>query len=125
MRSDPRHALRHHLNINQPPDDQHLFAYRHNGSWRELHKSTLISRLRKAGKEGNIRLPSGHAFRIGGTLEYLLRGVSFEAMRVKGRWASDAYLKYLRKHAEIMAPYMGEQPAVGEAFTRYALLPVR
>ena len=52
-----------------------------------------------------------HSFRIGGTLEYLLRGLPFDTMRVKGRWASAAFLKYLRHHSEVMAPYMQANPA--------------
>ncbi|TEB31909.1 hypothetical protein FA13DRAFT_1628746, partial [Coprinellus micaceus] len=48
----------------------------------------------------------GHGIRIGPTLEYLLRGVPFDVMKVKGWWASDTFQTYLRKHAQILAPYM-------------------
>jgi hypothetical protein len=46
----------------------------------------------------------GHSIRIGATLEYLLRGVPFEAMKSIGRWSSDSFSKYLRKHAQILRP---------------------
>jgi hypothetical protein len=47
----------------------------------------------------------GHGIRIGAVLEYLLRGMPFEVMKSKGRWASDSFERYLRKHAQILAPY--------------------
>ena len=40
----------------------------------------------------------GYGIRIGSTLEYLLRGMPFKVMKVKGRWASDAFLVYLTQH---------------------------
>ena len=48
----------------------------------------------------------GHGIRIGATLEYLLRGIPFDVMKVKGRWVSNAFQLYLRKHNQILAPYM-------------------
>ena len=53
-----------------------------------------------------INAPSGHSFRIGGTLEYLLQGMSFEVMKSLGRWSSDAFRLYLREHAKVLAPYV-------------------
>ncbi|EKM58991.1 uncharacterized protein PHACADRAFT_77444, partial [Phanerochaete carnosa HHB-10118-sp] len=48
----------------------------------------------------------GHVFCIGGTLEYLLRGLSLETVQTLGRWASDAFHVYLCKHSQILAPYV-------------------
>jgi len=48
----------------------------------------------------------GHGIRIGVTLEYLPRGIPFDVMKVKGRWASDAFRLYLQKHNQILVPYM-------------------
>ncbi|KAG2057448.1 hypothetical protein BDR06DRAFT_179454 [Suillus hirtellus] len=62
----------------------------------------------------------GHGIRIGGTLEYLLRGVPFETVKTMGRWNSDSFLLYLRKHAVILAPYLQDHPVL-EPFMRYAL----
>ena len=53
----------------------------------------------------------GHGIRIGATLEYLLWGTPFNVMKVKGCWASNAFLTYLQKHAQILAPYMQANPA--------------
>ena len=79
---------------------------------------------RETKKAGAGKL-QGHSIRIGSTLKYLLRGVPFDVMRTKGRWASDAFLLYLRKHAQILAPYMQATPDVYDTFIRYAMPPVR
>jgi hypothetical protein len=49
-------------------------------------------------------MPHGHAFRIRGTLYYVLKGLPFDAIRIIGQWASDAWQKYLHEHAEIYMP---------------------
>ena len=67
----------------------------------------------------------GHGIRIGSTLEYLLRGIPFDVMKVKGRWASDAFLIYLTKHAQILAPYMQAQPQLHAEFIRLTMPRVR
>ena len=67
----------------------------------------------------------GHGIRIRSTLEYLLRGVPFDVMKVKGRWSSDAFTLYLRKHAQILVPYIQAVPAVHDAFVRLTMPPVR
>ncbi|KAH9051685.1 hypothetical protein EDB87DRAFT_1571246, partial [Lactarius vividus] len=72
-----------------------------------------------------IELLQGHSIRIGSTLEYLLRGVPFDVMKAKGRWARDSFLLYLRKYAVTIAPYIQDVPNVHEAFIRYAMPPMR
>ena len=67
----------------------------------------------------------GHGICIGSTLEYLLRRVPFDVMKVKGHWASDAFTLYLRKHAQIFAPYMQAAPLLHEAFICYTMPPIR
>ncbi|KAG2339249.1 hypothetical protein BDR05DRAFT_892094 [Suillus weaverae] len=61
-----------------------------------------------------------HGIRIGGTLEYLLRGVPFETVKTMGRWHSDSFQVYLRKHAVILAPYLQDHPLL-EPFMHYVL----
>ena len=63
----------------------------------------------------------GRRICIGSTLEYLLRGTPFKVMKVKGQWASDAFLVYLTKHAQILAPYMQAVPEVHENFIRLTM----
>jgi len=55
----------------------------------------------------------------------LLRGVPFDVVKAIGRWASDAFRLYLRKHAQILAPYMQAVPSLHEHFIRYSMPPVR
>ena len=63
----------------------------------------------------------GHGICIGSMLEYLLRGMPFKVMKVEGWWASDAFLVYLTKHAQILAPYMQAVPEVHENFIRLTM----
>ena len=122
---DPDAALAHHLEVNTPPDHAHLFAYRYKTGHRPLTKSKFISELAKAARAAGLEPLQGHGIRIGSTLEYLLRGVPFDVMKVKGRWSSDAFILYLRKHAQILAPYIQAAPAVHDAFTRLMMPAVR
>ncbi|KAF8150539.1 hypothetical protein B0H34DRAFT_784834 [Crassisporium funariophilum] len=39
--TNPKVALNHHLAINQPPEDGHLFAYKHKNGLRPLTKTTF------------------------------------------------------------------------------------
>ena len=74
-----------------------------------------------AATKANLEPLQGHGIHIGSTLEYLLRGVPFEVIKVKGRWASDAFLIYLTKHAQILAPYMQAQPELQAEFVRLTM----
>lgn len=126
----PDTALKRHILINTPAPTEHLFVHTHRKgravSRRPLSKAVFIARLRKAAVAAGINAPpKGHAFRIRGTLEYLLRGVPFDVVKAKGRWASDAFRVYLRKHASIMAPYVQADPLVQESIVRYSMPPVR
>ena len=118
-------SLRRQLSVNRPADDEHLFAYTHtDGSRRPLSRGIFLARLRKAAIDAGVEALSGHSFRIGGTLEYLLRGVPLDAVRTHGRWSSDAFLLYLRKHAQVLAPYIQAHPRWRKAVTS-VLPPVR
>lgn len=104
---DPEDALRAHLRINAPTDDEHLFAFNlPDGRRLPLSKARFMKRIVDAAELAGINAPSGHSFRIGGTLEYLLRGMSFEVVKSLGRWSSDAFRLYLREHAKVLAPYV-------------------
>ena len=48
----------------------------------------------------------GHGIRIGGMLEFLLRGVPFDVTKSLGQWSSDAFSMYLCQHAIIITPYI-------------------
>lgn len=124
--ADPHSALDHHWRINDPPPNAHLFAYRvPNGPHRPLTKPKFLKTLEAALKQANAPALNGHGIRIGSTLEYLLRNVPFDVVKVKGRWASDAFLVYLRRHAQVLAPYLQATPALHNDFLRTTLPPVR
>jgi len=127
--TDPKVALENHLQVNNPPQECHLFAYVHKWglriTYRPLTKTKFLERVAKAARAANLDPLQGHGIRIGSTLEYLLRGVPFDVMRSQGRWAGDSFTLYLRKHAIIMAPYIQAIPAVNEAFIQYTMPPVR
>lgn len=121
---DPEARLRRHLELNPAPANAHLFAYRHSDKWRPLTRPAFVSRIREAAKTAQLPTLQEHGIRIGGTLEHLLRGLPFDVVKAIGRWSSDAFAVYLRKHAVIVAPYIQETPVL-EPFTRYAMPPVR
>ncbi|EGO19220.1 hypothetical protein SERLADRAFT_374499 [Serpula lacrymans var. lacrymans S7.9] len=87
--SDPEEGWLNHIKINNPDSSDHA---------------------------QNLPHFSGHSLRIGATLEYLLRGVPFEVMKAKGRWKSNAFLIYLRRYAQILAPYIQDKPSLHAAF---------
>ena len=122
--SDPQWALHNHMQINCPPADGPLFAYRQGDTHVGLSKPIFLRRLATASKAAGLPLLQGHSLRIGGTLEYLLRGIPFDVVKSIGRWASDAFTLYLRRHAQVLAPYLQSQPAVlAEFHSRQIAMP--
>ena len=121
---NPTAELENHFSVNNPPADSHLFAYVHAASHRPLTKRTFLNRLNTVATSLGLAPLKGHGVRIGGTLEYLLRGIPFDVVKSMGRWSSDAFTLYLRKHAVIMAPYLQGSPVL-ETFTRYTMPHVR
>lgn len=119
--TDPCEALANHRRINNPSNTDHLFAYLHKGRLRPLTKNAFIKRVAQAARAAGLEPLQGHGIRIGATLHYLLRGVPMEAMKVMGRWSSDAFMRYLRKHAQILTPYIQANPEIHRAFSRFIL----
>ncbi|KAH9033674.1 hypothetical protein EDB84DRAFT_1561627 [Lactarius hengduanensis] len=108
--TDPTVALQNHLCVNEPSEASHQFAYRVKNAHRPLTKTKFLERVGKAARAAGLEPLRGHGIRIGSTLEYLLRGVPFDVMKAKGRWAGDSFLLYLRKYAVVIAPYIQEVP---------------
>ncbi|KAF8141015.1 hypothetical protein K438DRAFT_1878853 [Mycena galopus ATCC 62051] len=123
--ADPKTALNNHRTVNSPPADGPLFAYKDGRKHKPLTKSKFLQVLGAAIKQAGHEPMQGHGIRIGATLEYLLRGVPFDVMKTKGRWASNAFELYLTKHAQILAPYMQANPAIHNDFVRYTMPRVR
>lgn len=118
--TDPHAALENHIRVNNPQPGEHLFAHTH-GSRKPLSRHCLMLEINKQLAEAGHQPLKGHSFRIGGTLEFLLRGVSFEVVKSKGRWASDAFQVYLREHAQVMAPYVQDAPTLRDSFIEWQL----
>jgi hypothetical protein len=119
--TDPFDALENHRRINNPPQDSHLFAYQHKGRLRPLTKTAFIKRLGTAALQAGLEPLQGHGIRIGATLFYLLQGMPIEAMKVMGRWSSDAFLAYLRKHAQILTPLIQANPVAHQGFSQFII----
>ena len=90
-----------------------------------LMKSKFPDTITAILKQTGQKPLNGHGIRIGSTLEYLLRNVPFDVVKVKGRWCSDAFLVYLRRHAQILAPYIQARSSLHESFLRLTLPPIR
>ena len=123
--ADPCATFTNHLKVNQPPRVAHLFAYWHNSSYRPLTKMTFLSQMKRALKDAGCPVKHGHSIHIGATLEYLLRGVPFEAMKSLGRWLSDSFSRYLRKHAQILAPYVQANPDLHQRISQEQMSVIR
>ncbi|KAF8624454.1 hypothetical protein AX15_005866 [Amanita polypyramis BW_CC] len=123
--ADPLQALQNHFHVNNPLPNGHLFAYRHGSAYHPLRKKKFLTHINGLLSRAKQEMVQGHSIRIGSTLEYLLRGLSFEALKVKGRWSSDAYTKYLRAHAEIMAPFIQENANLREELVQRTIPPIR
>ncbi|KIK77932.1 hypothetical protein PAXRUDRAFT_17174 [Paxillus rubicundulus Ve08.2h10] len=123
--SNPYTALMNHFKINGPPAEGPHFAYWQDKGYQPLTKKKFLLTLSSMAKKAGIKPLNGHGIHIGSTLKYLLCNVPFEVVKVKGRWVSDAFLTYLRHHAQILTPYMQAQPAVHESFIRYTIPPIR
>lgn len=129
--TDPEAALQNHFRINDPAlNTEHLFTHNFKNSRVPLSRYIFLQRLKEVsllltqqGAEEPFPV-NGHSFRIGGTLEYFLRGVPFDVVKSIGRWASEAFQLYLRKHAQVLAPYLQDRDVFGN-FTRISMPPVR
>jgi hypothetical protein len=123
--SNPESALENHFRVNPAGQEAHLFAWKHPTSgMRPLSKAEFLKRMTSAARAANLPNFKGHSLRIGGTLEYLLRGIPFDVVKSMGRWSSEAFTLYLREHAMILAPYIQATPVL-EPFTHYTMPPVR
>jgi hypothetical protein len=121
--SDPRAALDNHLRVNQADGNAHLFAWKHARGLHPLSKKEVVKKSASIAITANLPELKGHGLRIGGMLEYLLHGISFEVIKMMGRWSSEIFTRYLRDHATILTPYIQASPIL-EPFTCYTIPPV-
>lgn len=105
--SAPVSFIRNHLSINNSvPAGAPLFAFRSSGSWEALTKSKLLKRCNDIWLAAGLPALPGHAFRIGGCTELLLRGTPPEIVMVLGRWKSKAFLEYWRRIDAILPLFL-------------------
>lgn len=124
--TDPLSAIENHFRINNTPAHCCLFAYRkQKGKHVSLTRRAFLDRINKALKAAGHPQLQGHSIRIRSVLEYLLRDLPFDALKVKGRWASKAFTVYLRAHAKIMAPYMQDDIVLSRELNKLSLPPIK
>jgi hypothetical protein len=122
--ADPKASFLNHIWVNNPQPGEALFSHNcTDGERRPLIHEVFIKRIKAAARKAGLKALQGHGIRIGATLEYLLWGIPFEVVKVKGRWSSDAFLTYLRHHTQILAPYMQADQAALHRFLTYTALP--
>jgi hypothetical protein len=125
--ADPEAALAAHMEQNAPPADGPLFAYRVGHRHESMSRVRFLTRLKQVCAELGVEAPHGHSFRIGSTLELLMRpGMTFEAVKIKGRWSGDSFKAYLRDHAIVLAPYIQANDRLREEWqSMFPAMPVR
>ena len=102
---DPIIALTRHFQLNAAPTAAPLFCYRSTksgGGLRVLTKAAFLQRCNEVWSKYGFPTSTGHSFRIGGTTELLLGGVSPKIVKLMGRWSSDAFLRYWRSLEDIV-----------------------
>jgi hypothetical protein len=94
--TNPAAAIAVHIASSPSSDDVFMFSYQDNNTLLPLTKRVFLARCNEIwGAHGLPRL-TGHCFRIGGTSEFLLRGVPPDVVKSLGRWSSDSFLRYWR-----------------------------
>jgi hypothetical protein len=121
---DPRAAILNHFRVNNPSPSMHLFTWRHRSGLWPMTKTAFLKRVNEALAASGFPPIKGHCLRIGGVLEFLLRGTPFDVVKVLGRWSSDAFETYLRDFASILAPYIQATP-VHDHLARLVSIPRR
>jgi hypothetical protein len=120
--SDPKAALANHLQVNPSGPESDLFAWNHpTGVLRPLSRAMFTKHVSSAATAARLPSFKRYSLRIGGTPEYLLRGIPIDVVKSMGSWSSESVIIYLRQHAMILAPYMQATPVL-EPFTRYTTL---
>ncbi|KAE8203902.1 hypothetical protein CF328_g1381, partial [Tilletia controversa] len=112
--SDPVGLLQLHLQRNPAtdPDRSPLFSYWEDGSSRVLTKKAFERTLQSLADRAKLPGVHGHSMRIGGCTTLLIRNVPTDKVMLHGRWDSNAFKRYIRNHAEILAPFLASNVAV-------------
>ena len=97
------------LSLNLNADQRYLFSHK-DGSL--ANKRWFLQKLNEIFPQKRL---SGHGFRAGGTTELILRGLPPHIVQLAGRWSSDTFEEYIRRHplvlnAHITALYRNTNP---------------
>ncbi|SDA01361.1 BZ3500_MvSof-1268-A1-R1_Chr10-1g02601 [Microbotryum saponariae] len=97
----PVGGIDNHFRLNDPPPGR-LFSYRaREGGHRQLTSSAFSRRIRDILEASGRASLNNHSFRSGGATFYLREGVHTDHIRNLGRWSSNAFDRYWRRHKEI------------------------
>jgi hypothetical protein len=71
--TDPEAALAHHMAINKPPADGHLFSYLKDSHFRPLTKTEFTRTIADAARKAGLDPQQGHGICIGSTLDCTIK----------------------------------------------------
>ncbi|KAE8222197.1 hypothetical protein CF319_g4566 [Tilletia indica] len=100
----PPTAIIQHFLVNPAQTSAHLFAWGPHAT--PMTRSAFTRRIHQAATAAQQPQLPGHSLRIGGCTELLLRGIPLDAIRIAGRWSSDAWKVYIRRHVELLVPQL-------------------
>lgn len=103
---DPLNALESHIAMNRLPAHVPLFAFRQGSFIAPLTRTAFLARCNQIWNAHGFPSLSGHSFRIGGTTELLVSGISTDVVKAMGRWSSDAFLRYWRSLEDIVPQHI-------------------
>ena len=98
---DPISLLRRHFQLNDMPEDAHIFSYTSTDHFVPLTKPIFLQRCNEIWRTLGYPRTTGHCFRIGGTTELLIAGTPPDIVKATGRWSSDSFLRYWRSLDDI------------------------
>ena len=106
-----------------PPLDAHLFAYKvhHRKALTPLTKRKLTEQIKGITTEYDLPNFEGHGLLVGRMLKYLLRDIPVEVVQSMGRWKSDAFQRWLHKHAQVPAPYLQANPVLNLEYMQISM----
>jgi hypothetical protein len=103
---NPISLMCRHLQVNDIPNDTHLFSYTSGDNFVSLTKPVFLRRCNEIWHLLGYPRTTGHCFRIGGTTELLIAGIPPDVVKATGRWSSDSFLRYWRSLDDIAPQYI-------------------
>ena len=92
--------ISYRISLHLTHDSGYLFCHK-DGSL--ATKRWFLNKLNSLFPEKHL---AGHGFRAGGTTELILRGLLPHIVQMIGRWSSDTFEEYIRRHPLVMNAYL-------------------